>query len=124
MFLRGTIFTSVTALWITAQLWGQMTTATLYIEITDPSDAVIREATVTLTEGSTSAVRTQACNDLGECSFPFLSPGSYAASVNAPGFKTLQVSGIRVDAAQNLRRKFALSVGDVIEKVSVSGDAP
>ena len=51
-------------------------------------------------------------------------PRSYTASINAPGFKTLEVSGLQVESAQNIRRKFALSLGDVIEKVSVSGAAP
>jgi len=40
------------------------------------------------------------------------------------GLRTLEVSGLQVDSAQNIRRKFALSLGEVVEKVSVSGAAP
>jgi hypothetical protein len=85
---------------------------------------VISGAVVTLRSEGTGAVRQQSCDDLGECSFTFLPPGSYRASINAPGFKTLEVSGLQVESSQNIRRKFTLTLGEVVEKVSVSGAAP
>src|SRR3989442_79769 len=88
---------------------AQVTTGTLYTIATDPSGAVIQGAVVTLRNDASGAVRQLSCDDVGECSFTFLPPGSYTASINAPGFKTLEVSGLQVDSAQNIRRKFALS---------------
>ena len=103
---------------------AQVTTGTLYTITTDPSGAAIGGVSVSLQNTATSAVIRQSCDDLGECTFTFLPPGSYTASIGATGFKTLEVSGLQVEAAQNIRRKFTLSLGEVIEKVSVSGAAP
>src|SRR5262249_32658482 len=88
------------------QLFGQVTTATLYTIVADPSGAAIGRVTVVLKNDATGAVRQQTCDDVGECSFTFLAPGSYTASISAPGFKTLEVSAFQIDAAQNIRRKF------------------
>jgi len=105
-------------------LMGQVTTATLHTIVTDSTGAIIRGATLELRHDATGITRAQACDDLGECSFPFLPPGAYSGSIKAPGFKTLEIAGLTLDATQNLRRKFVLTVGDVVEKVSVSGTAP
>src|SRR5215813_4751756 len=95
------------------RLSAQVTTATLYTIATDPSGAIIRGVVVTLRSEATGAVRQQSCDDVGECSFTFLPPGSYTGSIHAAGFKTLEVSGLQVDSAQNIRRKFTLSLGEV-----------
>src|SRR5207247_1972594 len=66
-------------------LSAQVTTATLYTIATDPSGAVIRGVVVTLRSEATGTVRQQSCDDVGECSFTFLPPGSYTASIHATG---------------------------------------
>jgi len=124
MQFRYSCLSTLALLCAAVSLPGQTTTATLYTITTDPSGAVIGSVAVTLRNEATAAVRTQPCDENGECSFTFLPPGTYNASISAPGFKTLEVSGLVIDAAQNIRRKFTLSLGDVIEKVSVSGAAP
>src|SRR6185369_5868127 len=122
--MRHTFLFALMTLLVVLPLPAQVTTATLYTIATDPSGAVIGGVVVTLKSEGTGAVRHQSCDDVGECSFTFLAPGSYTASIHAPGFKTLEVSGLQVDSAQNIRRKFTLSLGEVVEKVSVSGAAP
>src|SRR4249919_3162767 len=117
-------FLALAALCLALNLPAQVTTGTVYTISTDPSGAVIQGVVVTLRNDASGSVRQQTCDDVGECSFTFLPPGTYTASINAPGFKTLEVSGLQVDSAQNIRRKFTLSLGEVIEKVSVSGAAP
>ncbi|MBM3734195.1 MAG: carboxypeptidase regulatory-like domain-containing protein [Acidobacteria bacterium] len=74
------------------QLAAQVTTATLYTITTDPSGAVVPGATVILRDERTGSVRRQACDNLGECSFQFLRPGTYSGSISASGFKTLEIS--------------------------------
>jgi hypothetical protein len=103
---------------------AQVTTGTLYVIVTDPSGAVISGANVALTDVATGAVREKACDEHGECDFTFLLPSSYHASITASNFKTLEVSDIRLDSGQDIRRTFVLAIGDVAEKVSVSGEAP
>ncbi len=107
-----------------APIGAQVTTATLYTMITDATGAAIPGATVDLRNAATGAVRQQTCDNLGECSFQFLQPGTYSGSISVAGFKTLEISGLTVEASQNLRRAFVLSVGDVVEKVRVSAEAP
>src|SRR5439155_6301960 len=124
MLRKTSFWLALTITSVVLRLPAQVTTGTLYTIVTDPSGAVIRVVVVTLRNDATGAGRQQTCDDVGECSFTFLPPGSYTASINAPGFKTLEVSGLQVDSAQNIRRKFALSLGEVVEKVSVSGAAP
>src|SRR5215813_9660106 len=109
LFKKSCILALLTAL----ELSAQVRTATLYTISTDPSGTVIRGVFVTLRSEATGAVRQQSCDDVGECSFTFLPPGSYTGSIHAAGFKTLEVSGLQVDSAQNIRRKFTLSLGEV-----------
>jgi hypothetical protein len=112
------------SVWSASLVTAQVTTATVYVIVTDTSAGVVPQSTAVLTEQNTGAVRRQTCDENGECKFTFLSPGLYTASIGASGFKTLEVSGLKVDAGENIRRTFALPVGDIVEKVSVAGEAP
>ena len=55
--------------------------------VSDPSGAVIAGAKVTVTELSTSIVRTDTTNSSGQFNFPSLPPSTYKVSVEAAGFK-------------------------------------
>src|SRR5215475_2222337 len=94
MPFRYSCLLTVALLCATVSLPGQTTTGTLYTITTDPSGAVIGSVAVTLKNEATAAVRAQTCDENGECSFTFLPPGTYNASMSAPGFKTLEVSGL------------------------------
>jgi len=103
---------------------AQVTTATLYAIVVDPSDAVIANATVTLREAGTGATTEQISDASGECAFTFVPIGQYTVSIRVTGFKELTVSGLTLNAGQNVRRKFMLEVGEVSEKVDVTAEAP
>ncbi len=110
-------------------LWGdlgfaQVTTATLHIEITDSSGAVVPNATVTLTEEQTGAVRSQAANERGISVFSFVPIGIYTIAAVAPGFKTSSVSELPLSAGQQFERAFVLQVGDVTDTVSITAELP
>ena len=57
--------------------WAQVTTATLYGIVTDPTGAVIPNARITLTHEGTGAVTTKSTDAQGEAVFNFLPVGSY-----------------------------------------------
>lgn len=104
--------------------WAQVTTANYYGIVTDPTGALIPGATVTLTHEGTGASTTRTADAGGEFVFDFLRVGFYTLRIEAPGFKVYQSSGIELAAAQNVRRTFALELGEVTETVQVEGSAP
>ncbi len=105
-------------------VWSQVTTATYYGVVRDPSDAVIPNAEVTLIHESTGASRLQHVDASGEFAFQFLPVGDYTLHITAPGFKTFEIRGLELRAAQQARRTFVLEVGQVSERVEVTSEAP
>jgi outer membrane receptor protein involved in Fe transport len=103
---------------------AQVTTATFFGAVTDPSGAVVAAAEVTLVHEATSASLKQTTNVSGEFAFDFLQVGAYRLSIQMPGFKRYEASGIDLGAAQRVRRNFTLEIGSAAETVTVSGQAP
>ncbi|MGH9338123.1 MAG: carboxypeptidase regulatory-like domain-containing protein [Acidobacteriota bacterium] len=102
---------------------AQVTTATLSGIVQDPSGAVLPGADVTLTNEGTGAVSKKVSNETGEFVFTFVPIGIYTLQIEMPGFKTFESQGMEIRAAQNIRRRFSLSLGEVSETVTVSGQA-
>ena len=103
---------------------AQVTTATYYGVVQDPSGAVIAGASVTLTQEETAAARTQETSATGEFGFDFLPVGPYTLRIEVEGFKAHAETGILLGAAQRLRRIFQLEIGSTTETVEVVGTAP
>ena len=91
--------------------------------VTDSSGAAIPGATVTVTNTATRGMRTTTTNAEGLYSFPSLPPGFYAVKVELQGFKTAELSKVKVDIEQTVRLDVPLQVGNVEESVTVSGTA-
>ena len=108
----------------TPAMMAQLTTATFYGIVTDPSGAVVPGVTATMTNEGTSSAQTKSSDAQGEFVFDFLRVGVYKLRLEAKGFKTSEISGIELAAAQNVRRTFALELGGVTETVQVEGGAP
>lgn len=103
---------------------AQVTTATVYGIVTDPTGARIPGARVTLTHEASGAVATKTTDAGGEFAFDYLHVGAYRLRIEAQGFKTYSATGLELAAAQNVRRSFVLDLGAVSETVSVEGAAP
>jgi len=102
----------------------QLTTATFYAIATDSSGALVPGATVTLTHNGTGTVTTKKTNSSGEAAFDFLRVGSYTLTIESQGFKKYQSTGLELRAGENVRRTFALELGNVSETVNVEATAP
>lgn len=113
----------VAALLVTAS-WSQVSTATFYGAVNDPSGAVVVGATATLANRGTGAIVSKITDANGSFQFDFLRVGTYRLKVTAPGFKALQTTDIEIAAAREIRRTFVLELGAVNETVSVEGTAP
>ena len=71
--------------------------------VTDPTEAVLSGANVTLTNERTRAVITQTSGSAGEFVFAFVPPGVYTLHIERSGFKALTVAGITMSAGQQAR---------------------
>ena len=69
-------------------VFAQRFTAAIRGTVTDPSNAVIAGAKVTLKNEETGLTRTATTNEAGNYSFPDLPVGSYQVEVTFTGFKS------------------------------------
>src|SRR4029453_16448469 len=77
---------------------AQVTTATVYGTVTDPSQAVLPGVTVTMTLVATGAITSKVTDEKGEFAFTFLTPGTYTVKLELPGFKTSVNSDFQLGA--------------------------
>ena len=104
--------------------WAQRTTATFQGIVVDSSGAILPGADVALTNDGTGIVERQVTSGTGEFQFNYVPGGTYTIVISIPGFRTHTAKGIVLGAAQDVRQRFQLEVGDVAENITVSGAAP
>ncbi|HEY0306859.1 MAG TPA: TonB-dependent receptor [Acidobacteriaceae bacterium] len=126
--MKGKFLTRFAALMVllfaVAAAHAQLSTATMFGTITDPTGAAIPNATVTLTQTDTNFTRVSKTNDNGAYRDEFLPIGPYKVAVTAPGFKTLQRTGVVLSVMQVAELSLKLDLGDVGETVQVTADVP
>jgi len=91
--------------------------------VTDPSDAPVPGATVTVTHIATGAIRTATTGVAGGYSFPTLTTGTYEVKVTKEGFQAFTQSEVAVTINTVTRVDVALRVGAVTETVTVAAGA-
>src|SRR5215467_14157704 len=121
--MRQLLWASILILAATAA-HAQVTTATFYGTVTDPSGALIPGATVTLSHLGTGITTTKTTDEADNFVFDFLRVGSYSLSIEMAGFKTYRSTGIDLTASQQIRRTFVLDVNALTETVQVEASAP
>jgi len=97
--------------------FGQEFRAVLTGQVTDPSGAVIRGATVTAVENSTGTSYTNKTSDKGVYYIPYVLPGTYKVTAEANGFKVSVQDNVLLTASQTFAQNFKLEVGSVSESV-------
>lgn len=70
-------------------------------QVTDPTGAAIANAPVAVTSTATGATSHTVTGAQGFYNVPFLAPGEYQISVDAPGFKKYVQTGINVLTAED-----------------------
>jgi len=103
---------------------AQQGAAGIFGTVSDSSGAPIAGAAVVITNVGTNIATKATTDDRGEYILPQLPVGSYSVGASQPGFKSLLRSGIVLQVDQRAEVNLQLSVGDVGEKVEVTGDAP
>ena len=99
---------------------GQTTTGSLAGTVTDPGNAVIAGATVTIANVTTGAERTGITNSSGAFDFQTLLPGTYTISVEASGFKKAIVREVIVSVASTAQVTIPLEIGLANETVTIT----
>ena len=104
---------------------GQEITGDLLGTVKDSTGAVVKGATVTITDPSkaNALVRSLTTNDDGGFFAPNVSPGVYAITVEAPNFKKYVTPDVKVDVGQKRSIDVTLEPGDITEVVTVAADA-
>src|SRR3984885_11672650 len=92
--------------------------------VSDPSGAVVHNATVTITETGTNISSVAHTDDKGESLFPGLLPSTYSVKVQITGFRAAEKTGVVLAVDQEASLNFNLTPASVSEKVEVSTAAP
>ncbi|MBI4877877.1 MAG: TonB-dependent receptor [Acidobacteria bacterium] len=114
---------------VLALIWSgsaaaQSTMGTITGLVTDSSQAVIPGATVVARNTATGAEARTVASSTGNYVLLNLPIGSYEVSVTTTGFKSWSRAGIALSGNQTVRLDVALEVGQVSEKIQVTGEAP
>jgi outer membrane receptor protein involved in Fe transport len=99
-------------------------TGTISGIISDPGSQVVPGVKVELTSVSTSNTRTVSTGNDGAYIFPLVNPGVYKLKATSTGFKTTNVEKVEVVVNGTTRVDVHLTVGGVVEEVTVSDVAP
>lgn len=117
VFLTAALFAGTAA--------AQVNTGTILGTVTDATGATIPKATVTATNEETGFSRTAQTGEDGSYLIPLLPIGNnYTVVVEAPGFQAFARTGIAIRLDQNVRVDAELAVGELTDRVEVSGSAP
>jgi hypothetical protein len=92
--------------------------------ITDPGNAVIPGAKVTVTNIETGVVTNARSTSAGYYAVPALIPGVYSVQIEKSGFKSYTQENISVSALQVVGINVKLSVGETSESVTVTAAPP
>jgi hypothetical protein len=103
---------------------AQVTTATVYGRVLDPTGAVVPNAAVTASSQSTGAEFNTVSSSAGEFTISFLPAGTYTLTIASEGFKTYQETDLTLASGQRHSTNFSLDIGVTTETVTVTSSAP
>ena len=105
-------------------LLGVGPTGTIIGTVSDPSEAVIPKAHITIRNQGTNARREVETDEDGDYSVPLLPPGLYQIAAEKEGFRRSVYSDVKLDVDQTGRVDFVLQVGQPSEEVVVNETPP
>jgi len=91
--------------------------------VTDPSGAVVPNATLKLTDVATGQIRAATSNGAGSFLFSNLSHGTYNLTASANGFQNFSKTGIVLNVTQTLQESVTLTIGSQAQTVTVAANA-
>ncbi len=122
MFKKLILFSFIGAI-LPVIAWGQGY-GSMSGTVLDPSGAAIPDAAVTAKDVETGTVTAVKSNAEGRYQLLQLRPGVYVLEAEAPGFKKLTRSDLRVEVAGRITLDLHMDVGGTSETVAVTAEAP
>jgi outer membrane receptor protein involved in Fe transport len=107
-----------------SRIHAQVAGATLSGTVTDQSGSAVSGAQVAIRNTGTGITTTVDANSDGFFSAPNLQPGTYEVTTTATGFATTVRSGVVLTVGAQQVLNTALQVGQISQKVEVTGEAP
>jgi hypothetical protein len=101
---------------------AQSTDAVLSGTVSDPTGAVISDATVTVTNTRTGVERSTKSNSSGIYLFPALQPGVYRIAAQHPGFRKYALNDVTMNIGDKLSINLPMEVGPVADSVEVKAE--
>ena len=92
--------------------------------VTDPSNAAIPNAAITITNTQTGVQYHLTTNQTGYYAASQLIPGTYTVTAQIKGFQTQVVGPVKIDVNSTVTANMTLKVGAVSQKVQVQAVAP
>ena len=106
------------------QIEAQSTTASLHGTVTDPTGAIVANATVTVINTSTGISNTESSDSKGYYVFPDLHIGGpYTVTVGEQGFQKFIATGIMLDLSSSLEVDAKLQIGGSSQTIQVNSTA-
>lgn len=125
-FLRktATVAALVLALIHAPSALGQAVSGTITGVVTDPSNAAVAGATITITNVDTLIDTTRETDETGRYVNTNLPPGNYSVAVESTGFQRFVQENVILRVDQTVRVDLILQIGAVTEQVVVSAAPP
>jgi hypothetical protein len=103
--------------------WPQASSSTVRGSITDPHQAVVPRAAVTLTNTTTNVSRSTLTNESGVYVFPGVFPGPYRLKAESPGMQKYEAN-LTVQVQQDATVDIILQLGQTVTQVDVQDVTP
>jgi hypothetical protein len=123
-FLLLTISLLVLQVFSAGSLSGQGVSGAINGTVTDPTGAVILNASVEATNVDTGVRSSTVTLKAGNYVIHHLVPGTYEVRVEATGFRRLVRENVVVSVDSIVRLDVQLQVGDLVEEITITGAAP
>jgi len=107
----------------TSAIFAQGALGTITGTVSDPSGAVVGNASIEVKNQANGQVFRTVSTDTGNYTVTQLPVGAYELTATITGFKTYKRSGLDLAAAQVMRIDIALQVGSQTESVTVTAEA-
>lgn len=124
MHLRKLFMFVLLAVLCTGASLAQTTSGSIAGTVTDPQQAAVANATVTITDEAKALSQTATTDSEGRFVFPTVPPGTYTLSIEAAGFKKTQRTNLALVANDKLTLgDLAMEVGATSETVTITAEA-
>jgi hypothetical protein len=120
---RRSLGVSLIVMLLAGMAIAQSGTSSVRGTVVDPQSSVIPNATVTITNTETGAVRTQKSGPSGNFSFDLITPGTYRVEASAPNFKKAVFERVEALIDKPTDLSVQLQIGAANESITVESES-